>query len=99
MIAGAVRDDAAGRLFGRELADGIGGAAELERADLLELFALEKERPTRAMVERLARVHRRDVSPTRDALGRGPDIVDRGGVRHSDFLCSPHAPRAPREVS
>ena len=81
VVAGAVRDDAAGGRLGVELPHGVPGAAELEGADLLQMFALEEERPAREPIERPARQHRRHMGIAGDALGRGPDVVQRDGHR------------------
>src|SRR4051794_23656409 len=85
MIAGTVRDYATGSLLGRQFADRIRRATKLKGPDLLKLLAFEKEGPFRKMIERLARVHGRDMSPTGDSLGGGADVIESGCVGHLEF--------------
>src|SRR5207302_6060322 len=65
----------------RELEHRIARAAELEGADLLEVFTLEKQRPPRQPVERSTGHHRSSVGKPGDALGRVADGIQVGGVR------------------
>ena len=71
-VPGARGDDAGLQLLGRDLEDGVQRAAELERADRLEVLELEVD---------LARVLEAHERRARDAAGqplpRGPDLGER----------------------
>src|SRR5690606_38751213 len=88
LVAGAVRDDAAARDGLVEPRHGVGGAAELEGADLLELLALEEERAAGEAVERRAGRDGGHVRAPGDALGGGADRgeIDRAGAHRAASL-------------
>src|SRR5262249_40398919 len=79
---------AALRLLRRQFHDGVAGPAELERAGLLEVLALEEQRPPRQAVERRAGGDGRAVGPPLDASGR---LVDGGQARGISRHCRPCA--------
>ena len=56
----------------------IAGAAELERADALQVLGLEGDATAGERVQRARAQHRRDVRMRRDARGGGQD-VGKGG--------------------
>ena len=83
VIARGVRDHA-GPLPGLvELKDCVDGPAELERADLLEVLALEEDGAAATRVDRPAGHHGRAVDPRRNPLGCCEYVLisqrDRGG--------------------
>ena len=68
MIPGTVCHDSVRGGFVRKLTDSVEGSAKLERAHLLEVFALEEESPPGKLVNRRAGHHRcsmRDASDRR----------------------------------
>src|SRR6185312_12146856 len=85
MVDRGMRGHAAARGLRRQGQHGIGGAARLEGADLLQVLALEEQLRAALRIERGAGQHRRATHPARDALARGRDhrpgeAVERGGI-------------------
>src|SRR5262249_50902749 len=79
VVAGTVRDHAALRDVRSEVADGVARSAELERAALLEVLALEEQGPASEPVEGGARPDGSDVGPAGEPFASGPDIVEGDG--------------------
>jgi hypothetical protein len=73
VISRRVRDDAAFRFIRGEREHRIDRAARLERPDLLQVLALERERCARFRVEARARQHRRAVDEAGDPVARRPN--------------------------
>ena len=66
-------------LLGREPGQGVERAAELERADALQVLALEQHLGPELGVDARRAQHRRAVGVARDPGGRGPDVLDGRG--------------------
>jgi hypothetical protein len=78
VVAGGMRDDAAGGGIGVERLHGIAGAAELEGADALQVFALEMQLRAGQRVERARAQHGGVVGMRGDARGGGQHVVEGG---------------------
>ena len=72
-----MRSHAPPRRFVVEREDGVDRSARLERADLLEVLALEKERRATRGIEPLARQDRRAMDVRTDAIVRDADVMYR----------------------
>ena len=62
-----------GRIIKRE--NGIGCAARLERADLLKIFAFEKQRGATRLIQTRTRQHRRPLDVRSDPFMRRANAI------------------------
>lgn len=69
------------QFFVAQREDGVACAAELERADALEVFALHEDFAARELIDALAREHRSAMGVWGDAGFRIVDVRECGGVQ------------------
>ncbi len=81
-----MRADAALGLFVAQREDRVARAAKFERANLLEIFALEIHLRADALIEAFARQHRRAMRVGFDSFRGAEDVIECDG--HKIFLSS-----------
>src|SRR5438046_9088754 len=87
MIPGRMRRHAAPSRCIIEQKNGISRTARFERADLLKIFALKKQRCAGRVVQSRADQHRRPMNVRTNPLMRGADVMK--SERHNSQIYNP----------
>jgi hypothetical protein len=91
MITRRVRQHACFALFRVEMRNRVVGAAKLERAHALKVFALEEYRRARAFIERARRQNGGTVGDAFKTRGGVEYVIEGGGGKHLHRQNSPEA--------